>query len=113
SEEASRAGAGAARFVKEGAKGAAFTKITAKDGVRYTVPQRLDINNMDDKVTVRFRVADVYRDMCVALYYDGKCVKRVPRRVMAPGEMEELVIKKESFAEGTAAEIVICLEARQ
>ena len=37
----------------------------------YTVPQTLDVNNMQDKVTVRFRVADVYKDRYITVYYDG------------------------------------------
>ena len=96
SEEASLAGKNAAAYVKAGEKKAA---ITAENGVRYTVPQTLDIINMQDSVTVRFRVADVYRDRYITVYYDGVPVIRRKKKVLAPGEMEQIVLKKESFSD--------------
>ena len=69
SEEASLAGKNAAAYVKAGEKKAGRkVAITAENGVRYTVPQTLDIINMQDSVTVRFRVADVYRDRYITVY---------------------------------------------
>ena len=35
--------------------------LKAENGVRYTVPQSIDTEAMADKLTVRFRVADVYK----------------------------------------------------
>ena len=77
--------------------------------MRYTVPQVIDPVHMDEKVTVRFRVADVYRDRSLVLYYDGREVKRRKKRIMAPGEMEEIVITRESLPEDLK-EIVIRVE---
>lgn len=37
--------------------------IKAENGVRYTVPQSIDIGAMADRLTVRFRVADVYKGL--------------------------------------------------
>ena len=100
SEEASLAGKNAAAYVKAGEKKAGRkVAITAENGVRYTVPQTLDIINMQDSVTVRFRVADVYRDRYITVYYDGVPVIRRKKKVLAPGEMEQLVLKKESFSD--------------
>ncbi len=50
--------------------------LKAENGVRYTVPQAINIDHMNDKVTVRFRVADVYKDRFISVYYDGVRVKR-------------------------------------
>lgn len=100
SEEASLAGKNAAAYVKAGEKKAGRkVAITAENGVRYTVPQTLDIINMQDSVTVRFRVADVYRDRYITVYYDGVPVIRRKKKVLAPGEMEQIVLKKESFSD--------------
>ena len=52
---------------------------------------------MKDKVTVRFRVADVYKDRFISVYYDGVRVEK-KKKVLAPGEMEQVVLKKESFS---------------
>ena len=66
---------------------------------------------MSDSVTVRFRVGDIYRDRSVCVYYDGKKISSRKKRVLAPGEMEQVVLKKNSFADyPDLSEIVICTE---
>ena len=97
SEEACRAGQNAAAFLAGKAEGASYTPIEVKGGVRYTVPQKIDVSHMEDKVTVRFRVGEVFRGKSVALYYDGKLIRKQKKRVMAPGEMEEITLTKASF----------------
>ena len=99
SEEAAHAGKNAAAYVLGGgiAPGAVVTVQTA-GGVRYTVPQRIDPAAMEDTVTIRFRVADVYRDRSIAVYRGEKCLTRRKTRVLAPGEMEQVVLKKEDLA---------------
>ena len=105
SEEAALAGESAAAFVKareEAGKAAAEPEghavcLQAENGVRYTVPQTLDIRNMRDTVTVRFRVGDVFKDRYVAVYYDDQLISKRKKKVLAPGEMEQVVLKKESF----------------
>lgn len=112
SEEASLAGANAAAYVLAGEKTDGHrVELKGENGVRYTVPQTIDINNMLDQVTVRFRVADVYKDRCIAVYYDGVQVSRRKKKVLAPGEMEQVVLKKDSFAQyPDLKRIVICTE---
>ena len=94
SEEAKLAGENAADYVQNEARAARFVSLTASDGVRYTVPQRIDPAAMADKVVVRFRVADVYRDRYVCVYLNGKCIQKKKKRIMAPGEMEQVVLDK-------------------
>ena len=66
---------------------------------------------MEDSVTVRFRVADVYRGKNLVVYYDDKQVKKQKKRILAPGEMEQVVLTRQSF-QGLepVREIRICLE---
>ena len=66
---------------------------------------------MEDKITVRFRVGDIIKDKYLAVYYDGKLIRRIKKRIMTPGEMEELVIAKSSFETCPGVkEILICAE---
>ena len=66
---------------------------------------------MSDSVTVRFRVGDIYQNRAVCVYYDGKKISSRKKRVLAPGEMEQVILKKSSFADYPAlSEIVICTE---
>lgn len=100
SEEASLAGENAAKFVQSGAAAAPATvEIKAENGVRYTVPQSLNPETMADKLTVRFRVADVYKDRYICVYYDDKLIRKTKKRVFAPGEMEQVIIQKSTLAE--------------
>lgn len=112
SEEASLAGVSAANFLKEGQKSAVdMVEIAAENGVRYTVPQRLDKEHMEDQITVRFRVADVYQDRYISVYYDGERVSHKKKRVLAPGEMEQVILKKENLKDyPDLKKIVICTE---
>ena len=71
----------------------------------------LAINNMQEKVTVRFRVADVYKDRYISVYYDGVQISKKKKKVLAPGEMEQVILKKDSFGEyPDLKNIVICTE---
>ena len=100
SEEAALAGANAAAYVQKGKAERSvrrMVELRAENGVRYTVPQTLDVDNMRETVTVRFRVADVYKDRFIAVYYDGVQVSKRRKKVLAPGEMEQVILKKDSF----------------
>ncbi len=113
SEEAALAGASAAAYVKaDGEKETAHAvELAAENGVRYTVPQKIDLENMKDQVTVRFRVADVYKDRFISVYYDDVRVSHKKKKVLAPGEMEQIVLKKDSFKEYPELKrIVVCTE---
>ncbi len=78
SEEAALAGTNAAAYVQAGGEkeNRHVVELKAENGVRYTVPHTLDVNHMQDKVTVRFRVADVYKDRYITVYYDGVQVSK-------------------------------------
>ena len=117
SEEATLAGTNAAAYVRSQngeteAKAESHTvTLKAENGVRYTVPQTIDVNNMRDQVVVRFRVADVYRDRSISVYLDGVRVQARKKKVLAPGEMEQVILKKEDLQKyPDLKEIVICTE---
>ncbi|MFT4107333.1 MAG: FAD-dependent oxidoreductase [Lacrimispora sp.] len=113
SEEAAMAGTNAAAYVKAGAgeKNSHTVELKAENGVRYTVPQTVDPSHMADQVTVRFRVADVYKDRYISVYYDDVRVSHKKKRVLAPGEMEQVVLKRDSFSEyPDLKRILICTE---
>ena len=113
SEEANLAGKNAAAYVKKETAGEETKEVRlgASNGVRYTVPQSLDIRNMNDQVVVRFRVADVYKDRFISVYYGDERVSKRKKKVLAPGEMEQVILKKDSFKNYPDLEkIVICTE---
>lgn len=100
SEEAAAAGKNAAKYVKEEMVSTGNTvTIKATDGVRYTVPSTIDTERMDDLLTVRFRVGNIYKNYYISVYLDDERILHRKRPVMAPGEMEEVKLKKAQLKE--------------
>ena len=113
SEEAAMAGASAARFVQGAvdADDAQRIPIVATDGVRYTVPSTVSVERMPEALTVRFRVGNVYRDHYVSVYLGDDRIQHRKKRVMAPGEMEQVTLKRaELLAHPDIASITVKLE---
>lgn len=100
SEEAKKAGETAARYVRGEIAGESGKTIVlrAESGVRYTVPSTVDPERMDDLLTVRFRVGSVYKDAFVSVYFDDERVQHKKKRIIAPGEMEQIVLQKQQLA---------------
>ena len=117
SEEAAAAGKNAARYIlgnKERISGDAEEKaipIVPTEGVRYTVPSHIRVDGMEEQLKVRFRVGAVYSKCYVSVYLDGKRIIHKRRPVMAPGEMEEVLLKKEELREHEGlAQITVKIE---
>lgn len=100
SGEAKTAGENAAAYVRGTLqKAGAEIPLKGENGVRYTVPCMVDTERMADKQVVRFRVGNVYRDSYLCVYYNDKCMSRVKKKVMAPGEMEQVILLKSKLEE--------------
>lgn len=101
SEEAGAAGRNAACYVKAGEKRSgtetADIVLEAVEGVRYTVPETINIARMDEELTVRFRVGNVYKNCYISVYFDEVRMLHKKRQIMAPGEMEDVRITREQL----------------
>lgn len=100
SEEATVAGENAAKYVmgKLPENSGHEISLIPTDGVRYTVPKTIDPKRMADELTVRFRVGNVYKNCYINVYFDDELVVHRKRPVVAPGEMEDVKLKKEKLA---------------
>ena len=129
SEEAGIAGANAAHYILSGNTADACNtssqhsdasvsecstpsvEIIPTGGVRYTVPKYIRPEAMADKVTVRFRVGQIYKNCGIATYFGKERISFRKRSVMAPGEMESVVLTKEQLTNCPDLEqITICIE---
>lgn len=100
SEEAAAAGKNAAMYVQEGESASEQgrkIKLRPLAGVRYTVPETINPMRMDEKLTVRFRVGNVYQNCYISVYFDEERVLHRKRQIVAPGEMEEIKLSKEEL----------------
>lgn len=78
--------------------------------MRYSVPVFVNPTNAEDNITVRFRVANVFKNKYISVYFDGKRLVHRKKQILAPGEMENVVIKKSDIENSDASEILITLE---
>ena len=85
--------------------------IRATDGVRYTVPTIIRPEEMDDLQVVRFRVGNVYKNRNIAVYFDDELQMKLPKKILAPGEMEQVILKKKDLLEKENLQLIrICIE---
>ena len=100
SEEAAAAGKNAAMYVQEGesvSEQGRKIKLRPLEGVRYTVPEAINPMRIGEKLTVRFRVGNVYQNCYISVYFDEERVLHRKRQIVAPGEMEEIKLSKEEL----------------
>ena len=112
SEESGRAGRSAARFVKnKAAAEGPVIKIRNGNGVRYTVPSFVRVNELSDDLVIRFRSGNVYKDSYIKVLFDGKTKLCRRKPIITPGEMEQVILKKEDLEE-SPSEILIEIAER-
>ena len=113
SEEAGAAGAHASAYIQSAGREAqaAALPVLCRNGVRYTVPSTVRPACVGDKLTLRFRVDNVYQNKKIAVYLGGACIFTRRRPVLAPGEMETLQLKGDLLRQDPAAgSITVTLE---
>ena len=101
SEEAGNAGRNAALYVNNNGEDKIPEEIkitlSPQNGVRYTVPSEIRIGHMAEEQLVRFRVGNVYKNCYIRAYLDGERIFSRKKQVAAPGEMEQIKLKKEQL----------------
>ena len=94
SSEAEKAGENAALYAlydrKEEKK---VIPISVFGLARYTVPETIHEDTKED-TTIRFRVSNVKKDGKIVVRINGEEVISKKKRIMAPGEMETIIISK-------------------
>ena len=93
-EESQIAGKGAADYIFGKKNDGTFINTKGVDGVRYIVPQRVNIEGTED-VKLYFRVGQVYKNAKVVVTCDGNVPSSRKKIKLAPGEMENVVITPE------------------
>jgi len=94
--EGRKAGHNAVRYVKgELHHEQAEIKIVAGKGLGYIVPNYLQPSNLEDKLTLNFRVVTPYSDKKLIVKLNGTIIKSVFRPHMLPAEMETMDIPKD------------------
>ena len=113
SEEAQQAGKHAAAYV-QGQREVQGREIPLKPqgAARYTVPMSLSPQRMGEETVIRFRVGRNIRKGVVKVFGDDKLLYSRKRPVMAPGEMEQVIFKRE-WLTGAEQEIRVVAEEEE
>ena len=104
SEESERAGECAARYIlqdKKAEESNQQVQVAASGCVRYTVPSMIHRETMPEKLKIRFRVGKVVKKCTVEVYCNQENLENQinmkKRPVVAPGEMEEIILSREEL----------------
>jgi pyruvate/2-oxoglutarate dehydrogenase complex dihydrolipoamide dehydrogenase (E3) component len=111
--ESQRAGHAAARYVqscKQGLEGA--IEIKNGQGITYTVPQKIRVNEVGKSVDMFFRVNKVYKESTLLVHSGETLLTRFSRHHLAPGEMEHLVLPKKLIEQAQGEISVSIVEGR-
>lgn len=94
--------------------------VVPGDGIRYAVPSAIRIEKMENRLKIRFRVRDVLKNCFISVYLGERLVLHKKRKIVAPGEMEEILLEKSLLeeyikngeADAKAVDSVLCRELR-
>ena len=109
-EESKGAGLSAAKYIKseENNKGE-IINILCGENISYTVPQKLNIENILEKLNIFLRVNNIYKNKVIIITSGKTEILRVKKEHLAPSEMEKLILNKDQL-EKINGDIKILLE---
>ncbi|PKK98221.1 MAG: pyridine nucleotide-disulfide oxidoreductase [Tenericutes bacterium HGW-Tenericutes-2] len=82
--------------------------ILLSEDIRYTVPQKIDFNQLNEPFEILFRVTRKMEKGTFKIIQDGKVILSKKRKHIAPAEMEKILLKPSDFI--SRNEITIELE---
>jgi thioredoxin reductase len=130
SEEAGLAGREAAAYIRETKKSGqkssgtlegtdcgqkevpqAAVRVLCENGIRYCVPEIIHPGKIGNRITMRMRAGNVYRNKILSMYVNQERIYSRKRPVVTPGEMETIVLTGAAAAKlQEAEEIRLSLE---
>ena len=110
SEESARAGENAAKYILKGSEHSGkVLEVKAGNGVRYTVPSRINTANLSELNHIRFRVTGVYKNVGIVVRSGETELLRKRSQILVPSEMVDLILKKDNF-DGLNDDISVFIE---
>ncbi len=99
SSESVIAGEKAAKYIKgEYSSAKDSLSFNTFGGVRYVVPQRIERNGDKTQLSLKMRVSNVFKEVKLEVIADGNVIVEKKKRVVAPGEMETVLLTPEQVS---------------
>ncbi len=111
SEEAEIAGRSAAKYLTGQTQTQKTVNCVNGENVSYVVPQKIN-PSQNESVKLFFRVRGVFKDCTLKVTADGKTLVSKKKKVVAPGEMETLILSPEVLS-GIDGDITVSMEKNQ
>lgn len=111
-KESQKAGKAASDYVLAGCKKEEYEHIEIQngEGVFYTVPQKLRVDNMDRNLEIFFRVKSVEKNVVINVTDEyGNLIKEFKKSHVAPAEMEKISITKMQIQKSNPKKIIISM----
>ncbi|MBF1053838.1 MAG: FAD-dependent oxidoreductase [Parvimonas sp.] len=110
--ESQKAGRSASKYINDISNSNVTTiEIKNGEGIFYTVPQKVRIENMDSKLEIFFRVKSVEKNVIISISdEDGKIIKEFKRPHVAPAEMEKIALTKKQFEAVSTNKVFISMK---
>ena len=110
SEESARAGENAAKYILSGTdRSGKEIALKTGNGVRYTVPSRINPSALSPLNHIRFRVTGVFKNVSIVVKSGETELLRKKSQILVPSEMVDLILKKEKF-DGLSDDICVYIE---
>ncbi len=93
-EESKHAGRSAAKYIQNKVERGTYVDIINGKNINYTVPQKLNIENVEDKLTIFMRVNNIYHNKVLVVRCGEVEIGRFKRKHLAPSEMERIILAK-------------------
>jgi NADPH-dependent 2,4-dienoyl-CoA reductase/sulfur reductase-like enzyme len=81
--------------------------ITTNKNIRYTVPQKIDFNNLNNDFDIMFRVTNKFKSGVFKVIQNGVIIKKVKAAHLVPAEMCKISMKVKDFVSQDAVEVVL------
>lgn len=110
SAEGEKAGKFAANYIKNKSNNKNIIKISNINGITYTVPQKINLENISGNLEIFMRVNNIYKDKKIVVRNSNNdIIASFKKSHLAPGEMEKIVLP-EVFLKKIDSNITIGLE---
>lgn len=110
SSEAYLAGKNAVKYIDGLLMNNHLISVVTQEGVRYSVPSTINPINVEDLSLIRFRSTDVFKDAFVSVYLDQERIIHSKKKIITPGEMEQVTILKKWLQDRSVNSIIIKIE---
>ena len=105
--ESQKAGKAAAKYISEIRK----IEILNGEGIFYTVPQNIRVENIENRLEIFFRVKSVEKNIVISVTDEnGNIIKEFKRPHVAPAEMEKISLTKKQIESVSTDKMIISMK---